>query len=380
MSLPNDSNSENQFNLRQESNDEINPPLNGVDLNFNFQNENLLEHYQESIPENNHFYNNIFQNQNIQEENNYFDSTPKNTIDFAKIINQTSTNNKKEEELSDFDNIPEENENLSNSFTKISLIKTVHNNKEKKEEKEKKKKKEKKEKKEEKEEEKDSKTEKKLLGKKRGRRSKGVIYDDDSKIHSRTELGNMTRIILTAFVRNFHYFMQNYTNNKKLVQPTITVLYEKEDKKIRKLINSHEKMRKLVHQTVYTFYHDYAFPKNVSGSKKIEDALESEKNRLKKMKEYKDEVGDMINNEKNKSIKKSTAILDLEIIKLLDVFLDYGYESYDNKKIEIDENKYGFKYIDLQEFETYKQIRYIFSDDETKQNHYRTHLKKIIHD
>jgi len=146
MSLPNDLNSENQFNLRQESKDEINPLLNGVDLNFNFQNKNLLKHYQESIPENNHFYNNIFQNQNIQEENNYFDSTPKNTIDFAKIINQTSTNNKKEEELSDFNNIPEENENLSNSFTKISLIKTVHNNKEKKEEKEKRKRRKKKKK------------------------------------------------------------------------------------------------------------------------------------------------------------------------------------------------------------------------------------------
>ena len=55
-------------------------------------------------------------------------------------------------------------------------------------------------------------------------------------------------------------------------------------------------------------------------------------------------------------------------------------ESYDNKKIEIDEKKYGFKFIDLQYFTTYKQICYEFSDDVNKQNYYRTHLKKIIHD
>ena len=107
--------------------------------------------------------------------------------------------------------------------------------------------------------------------------------------------------------------------------------------------------------------------------------LESEKNRLKKMKDYKKEVDDIIENEKKKKEKKSTAILDLKFIKLLDVFLDYGYETYDNKIIEIDEKKYGFKYIDLQDFTTYKQIRDEFSKDVTEQNHYRTHLKKILH-
>ena len=98
------------------------------------------------------------------------------------------------------------------------------------------------------------------------------------------------------------------------------------------------------------------------------------------MNNHKKEIDKIIEEEKNKKIKSSTAILDLEFIKLLDVFLDYGYESYDNKKIEIDEKKYGFKFIDLQYFTTYKQICYEFSDDVNKQNYYRTHLKKIIHD
>ena len=383
MSLSSSSNSENQFNLRSESNDEINLEIRGEDLDFNFHNQNILEHYQEPITENNHIYNEFYPHQNIEEENIYFDSTPKNTIDLEEKIEQTSVNNKKEEELSDFDNIPEEKENLSNDLSETFFPSNIHNNKEKNEKKEKKKKekkKEKKEKKEEKVKKEDSKKNKNYLGKKRGRKSKSEKCDDDSKVHPGTELGNITRKMLTSFTCNAHYFIKDYINNKKLVQPTITAIYEKgKDKINRRLINSHENIRKLVHKTVYTFYHDYTFPKNVNGSKKIEDSVESEKNRQKWMNNHKKEIDKIIEEEKNKKIKSSTAILDLEFIQLLDVFLDYGYESYDNKKIEIDEKKYGFKSIDLKDFVAYKQIRYEFSGDETKQNHYRTHLKKIIH-
>ena len=381
MSLSSSSNSENQFNLRSESNDEINLEIRGEDLYFNFHNQNILENYQEPITENNHIYNEFYLYQNFNEENNYFDSTPKNTVNLEEMIGQTSVNNKKEEELSDFDNFPEEKENLSNGLSETFFANNIHNNKEKNEKKEKKKKEKKKEKKEEKEKKEDSKKNKNYLGKKRGPKPKSEKCDDDSKVHSRTELGNITRKMLTSFASNAHYFIKDYINNKKLVQPTITAIYEKgEDKINRRLINSHENIRKLVHKTVYTFYHDYTFPKNVNGSKKIEDSVESEKNRQKWMNNHKKEIDKIIEEEKNKKIKSSTAILDLEFIQLLDVFLDYGYESYDNKKIEIDEKKYGFKFIDLQYFTTYKQICYEFSDDVNKQNYYRTHLKKIIHD
>ena len=381
MSLSSSSNSENQFNLRSESNDEINLEIRGEDLDFNFHNQNILEHYQEPITDNSHFYNEFYLYQNFNEENNYFDSTPKNTVNLEEMIGQTSVNNKKEEELSDFDNIPEEKENLSNGLSETFFANNIYNNKEKNEKKEKKKKEKKKEKKEEKVKKEDSKKNKNYLGKKRGPKPKSEKCDDDSKVHSRTELGNITRKMLTSFASNAHYFIKDYINNKNLVQPTITAIYEKgEDKINRRLINSHENIRKLVHKTVYTFYHDYTFPKNVNGSKKIEESVESEKNRQKWMNNHKKEIDKIIEEEKNKKIKSSTAILDLEFIQLLDVFLDYGYESYDNKKIEIDEKKYGFKFIDLQYFTTYKQICYEFSDDVNKQNYYRTHLKKIIHD
>ena len=335
MSLSSSSNSENQFNLRSESNDEIFTEIKGEDLDFNFHNQNIFELNQEPITDNSHFYNEFYLYQNFNEENNYFDSTPKNTVNLEEMIGQTSVNNKKEEELSDFDNIPEEKENLSNGLSETFFANNIHNNKEKNEKKEKKKKEKKKEKKEEKVKKEDSKKNKNYLGKKRGPKPKSEKCDDDSKVHSRTELGNITRKMLTSFASNAHYFIKDYINNKKLVQPTITAIYEKgEDKINRRLINSHENIRKLVHKTVYTFYHDYTFPKNVNGSKKIEDSVESEKNRQKWMNNHKKEIDKIIEEEKNKKIKSSTAILDLEFIQLLDVFLDYGYESYDNKKMK----------------------------------------------
>ena len=229
MSLSSSSNSENQFNLRSESNDEIFTEIKGEDLDFNFHNQNIFELNQEPITDNSHFYNEFYLYQNFNEENNYFDSTPKNTVNLEEMIGQTSVNNKKEEELSDFDNIPEEKENLSNGLSETFFANNIHNNKEKNEKKEKKKKEKKKEKKEEKVKKEDSKKNKNYLGKKRGPKPKSEKCDDDSKVHSRTELGNITRKMLTSFASNAHYFIKDYINNKKLVQP-ILLLYMKKEK------------------------------------------------------------------------------------------------------------------------------------------------------
>jgi hypothetical protein len=75
----------------------------------------------------------------------------------------------------------------------------------------------------------DSKKNKNYLGKKRGRKSKIEKCDDDSKVHPGTELGNITRKMLTSFTSNAHYFIKDYINNKNLVQP-ILLLYMKKEK------------------------------------------------------------------------------------------------------------------------------------------------------
>ena len=167
-----------------------------------------------------------------------------------------------------------------------------------------------------------------------------------------------------------------------MLKPTITAIKdETETKKLKKFINSNKKIRELSEQTLYKFYHDYTFPKKYKGCKEIKNIADpklKKQKKLESLKEYRQKLDKIIEDEKSEKIKLATAILNLKFKQFLNVFLDYGYESYDNKKIEIDPKKYGFNILDLQEFTTYKQIRYKFSDDVAKQNHYREHLKKII--
>ena len=249
--------------------------------------------------------------------------------------------------------------------------------------KKKKKKKQKSQKKKKKEKKSEGGNEKTLLGKKRGRKSKNEKYDD-SIIHPAEELGNRTRIIVTSCNESIHEFIKPKFHQKKinLLEPTITAIKdETETKKLKKLINSKKKIRELSEQTLYKFYHDYTFPKKYKGWKEIKNIADPKLKKQKKfesLKEYRQKLDKIIEDEKSEKIKLATAILNLKFKQFLNVFLDYGYKSYDNKKIEIDPKKYGFNILDLQEFTTYKQIRYKFSDDVAKQNHYREHLKKII--
>ena len=151
MSLPNDSNSENELYLRQELNDENNMIYNGVNLNHNFENENIFDNYHNSIQENNQFYD--FYNEDPQhqfnDEEENFDNTPENTINEKNIIREINFNHqneKKEEEPIEFNNIPENNEEFDSIDAKTVYFKTININKEKKKTKVKKKKNKKKKK------------------------------------------------------------------------------------------------------------------------------------------------------------------------------------------------------------------------------------------
>ena len=75
--------------------------------------------------------------------------------------------------------------------------------------------------------------------------------------------------------------------------------------------------------------------------------------------------------------KRITAVLDLTFLDFLKIFLEYGYEN-NNLTIKIDEQKYGFSEINLENFKTYSEMRNEFSKDEEKQKDYRQYLKDII--
>ena len=392
-------NLENEQNLQNDENNGMNDGNNEQEQNDQFPYESIFDYYNDSSPGTNIFYNEEILNENCDEEGREnIELEPENKTELADVIEQTDLNNQKEIQLNNFDNILENDEsaNLNNISAKTFELNTINNNREKKkkkekkeksedtaQKKEKKEKKSKKPKKEKKEKKSEGGNEKTLLGKKRGRKSKNEKYDD-SIIHPAEELGNRTRIIVTSCIKSIHEFIKPKFHQKKinLLEPTITAIKdETETKKLKKLINSNKKIRELSEQTLYKFYHDYTFPKKYKGWKEIKNIADpklKKQKKLESLKEYRQKLDKIIEDEKSEKIKLATAILNLKFKQFLNVFLDYGYESYDNKKIEIDPKKYGFNILDLQEFTTYKQIRYKFSDDVAKQNHYREHLKKII--
>ena len=392
-------NLENEQNAQINGNNGMNDGNNEQEQNDQFPYESIFDYYNDSSPGTNIFYNEEILNENCDEEGREnIELEPENKTELADVIEQTDLNNQKEIQLNNFDNILENDEsaNLNNISAKTFELNTINNNREKKkkkekkeksedtaQKKEKKEKKSKKPKKEKKEKKSEGGNEKTLLGKKHGRKSKNEKYDD-SIIHPAEELGNRTRRIVTSCKESIHEFIKPKFHQKKinLLEPTITAIKdETETKKLKKFINSNKKIRELSEQTLYKFYHDYTFPKKYKGCKEIKNIADpklKKQKKLESLKEYRQKLDKIIEDEKSEKIKLATAILNLKFKQFLNVFLDYGYESYDNKKIEIDPKKYGFNILDLQEFTTYKQIRYKFSDDVAKQNHYREHLKKII--
>jgi len=93
--------------------------------------------------------------------------------------------------------------------------------------------------------------------------------------------------------------------------------------------------------------------------------------------EYRNSIITKKEEEEKLEQKRITAVLDLTFLDFLKIFLEYGYEN-NNLTIKIDEQKYGFSEIKLENFKTYSEMRNEFSKDEKKQKDYRQYLKDII--
>ena len=214
-----------------------------------------------------------------------------------------------------------------------------------------------------------------FLSKKRPRgrpRKDSKEKEDGTKRHTNKEIGNVTRKMLTSLKKKVHKFIKTFTRFK---------FYELTIKKF--ITGSHRKIRKFLKLTLFKLYHSHTLPKNFKGVKllKLKDINNLKKRRKKKieaLKEYKKSIIKIIDDEKAQEIKPVTAILDLTLLNFLKIYLDYGYIDNIKKEIEIDENKYGLKFIYLQGFPTYYETKNEFSSNESEQNYYREHLKRII--
>ena len=180
-------------------------------------------------------------------------------------------------------------------------------------------------------------------------------------------LSYATKKIIHAFKKIVHRFIKSYTGFN-FYEPTIKAYINKEEN----YINFFKKK-------LYDVYIN-TLPKRVKGDKNLKDKEDENRRTTMKtrvLKNYEKSINAKKEEEKKLMEKPITAILDLTLLDFLKIFLEYGYEN-NNLTIKIDEQKYGFSEIKLDNFKTYSEIRYEFSKDEAKLEKYRTHLKEIV--
>ena len=97
------------------------------------------------------------------------------------------------------------------------------------------------------------------------------------------------------------------------------------------------------------------------------------------MKERNKPIMERMKKEENMEKKPVTAIMETTLLDFLRVFLNYGYDSNNNKTIEIDETKYGFDKLVLEGFVTYITKRSELKIDVKKSDDLRLYLKKKIY-
>ena len=168
------------------------------------------------------------------------------------------------------------------------------------------------------------------------------------KYHNSDEIGNATKKLATAFVKNLNKTGQtlakksknfNKLRFKKLYKPTIT--------KVKKIKNntkdeigifaSHKKMRDLFNAKIATVFTDYTFPKRVQGDIKLRSMKNDHKIKVKEelLQSYKKHILTIANKKDNDAFVK---FLNYNCLDFLKIFIDYDGKGKIIKEIKLDEN------------------------------------------
>ena len=211
--------------------------------------------------------------------------------------------------------------------------------------------------------------------------------NNNENVHTNEEKCNATKTIIHACKKQTHDFILAFTEIKtktktkdfKLFVPTIKTDIINKDEIIETDIINKEEIIKFIKKKLFDVYID-TVPKRVEGDeilRDIKDKKERKKKKIELLSEYRNSIIAKKEEEEKLEQKRITAVLDLTFLDFLKIFLEYGYEN-NNLTIKIDEQKYGFSEIKLENFKTYSEMRNEFSKDEEKQKDYRQYLKDII--
>ena len=254
----------------------------------------------------------------------------------------------------------------------------------------------------------------------RGRRKKDYNYIE-TEYHGKEETGNAKLKIIRSFMKSLHIFIWDYISsylgeenknikiylNEKgmfegklkiadkdkgliekkihLASPNITEIIGKPkdpNNEYHKIDSTVERYQKLFKENIITLYKQYSWPKRLKGNKKTGDKNLDRITRGKTIGKYQllmeVFINTLLETEKDSKEKQIKALLNLKLIDFLTIYLNDKGETNQKKLIRVDQNEYGFEFIDLGNFAVYDNCKHKFSDKEDEQEKYRTNIIKIM--
>ena len=260
---------------------------------------------------------------------------------------------------------------------------------------------------------------------KEGRRKKDIIYQE-KELHGAKEMGNTTIKMLILCIEYFHVFFWNFIqsiigdkhknieiqinknnmfvakltkmdkdNKPEITQinldsPNISNLFKGpgKEKPIDPNNEYHidsviKRFQLFFKEKIISLYLNNVLPKRIKEDALLKKTIADEDLRKAKKKEIyqklmKELITTLLTIEENEKEKPITALLNLQFIDILKIFINYDKEENPEKIILLDQNLYGIKSIPLVNFEVYEKSKNQFSEIEKDQNHYRDHMIKLI--
>ena len=142
-------------------------------------------------------------------------------------------------------------------------------------------------------------------------------------------------------------------------------------------------MNEFVKEELKTLFSEYDQLKTrVKDEDLLKQYKEKEKREIKKKSYYnnKQKIEPFLEKEKNEIIKPITAWFDSKCNDLFNIYMNFGYDKNIEKKIKIDEKKYGIPFLEIKGFGTYKEYMESSTDEREKENQqvYRDYINSML--
>ena len=221
----------------------------------------------------------------------------------------------------------------------------------------------------------------------RGRPNKHKKFIGDKK-HGKYEKINKTKTIVKKFGKELTKLSNGFLpNNKdKLDGINITLILAPQNgwpEKYEEIEGFEGKMNEFVKEELKTLFCEYDQLKTrVKDEDSLKQFNEKEKREIKKKSYYnnKQKIELFLEKEKNEIKKPITALFDSKCNDLFNIYMNFGYDKNIEKKIKIDEKKYGIPFLEIKGFGTYKEYIESSTDEKQKENQhvYRDFINSMI--